>query len=194
MQSYIDSTKLLELLFEELKIANKRVESSNEKIDRRFYFRIAFSTIEASLSLIRKLLLEFHSNNEIKLKPAQLVLLNEKIFDVKDNGEIYEKPFFISFKRNIKFTFRLCTDVLNLNFKVDYKEPGWQDLVKSNSLRNDITHPRKIDDLEISETQTSTLTNGIMWYMNNHQNLFDEIQKKMNQQTIEIKNEIEKLK
>jgi hypothetical protein len=119
---------------------------------RRAFVRAVFALIEGGIFALRQIALHLGTQWHT-FTPAELVLLEEKAYDINDRGEVTQSSKYLKFVNNIKFVFAAHARVYGITFRLNTQDPGWDALVKAVRVRNRITQPKKVGELKISSAE-----------------------------------------
>jgi hypothetical protein len=159
-------------LNEDLQEAAELFRFTTYEFAARTCIRTLFSELEAKMFLIHELLLHMEAMSIIKLSPEEIVLLKEKSCSIGSSGKVTCSQKFIPFKENLLFTLDLCSRFLNRNAFRDTNDAKWKDVVALIKIRNRITHPKKLEDLEISSHEVDIFNRAQDWLRKAFQSMF----------------------
>lgn len=98
------------------------------------------------------------------LSPIQEMALAEKSYSIDEQGKIKEQTRFISIPAMIRLTTRIAETVCP-ELKIDFGVPGWTDLKQAIKVRNRITHPKSLSDLQVSMADLVISQSGLFWFL-----------------------------
>lgn len=104
-----------------------------------------------------------------KFTPGDISMLEEQTYDVDGKGKVRKRKIFLKTANNLRFAFNVSAK-LTLDFNLDASGKGWESYKKAVKIRNRITHPKNISDLNISKEEMSTVREAFMWFIDT----FDE--------------------
>jgi hypothetical protein len=78
-----------------------------------------------------------------------------------DKGDVETRPAKISFEANLRFAFKLLAKACSVDSELDVSGSGWQSLKKATKIRDRITHPKILSDLNISEAEFDEVTQDL---------------------------------
>ncbi|WP_350115242.1 hypothetical protein [Nitrosomonas sp.] len=84
-------------------------------------------------------------------------------------GKCREK---LSLKERIKYTLRVTYKLLELDTLPDFNACEWHRLAEVFDKRNALTHPKKLADLEISDSSFGEIKNDVVWLLKQFDNIF----------------------
>ncbi len=147
--------------------ASKILEENDSQYIRRIYLRSLFTFIEGNSFRLRQMALAAHNNRAQCFSNEEIMMLEEKDIDIKDNGDLNIKTKYIGFAENIRFSQNSYIKAIGGD-QPDYTANGWAQLKKALVLRNRITHPRSKDDLIISDDELKVIHEAKEWYSGNY--------------------------
>jgi hypothetical protein len=167
MKLDIDFLEPLYALSDDVDRAAKEMDSGDDPYLRRNYVRTVFAMIEGTIYLLKQILIEADSSKQAqsvgKLSTGELALLGEKTFNVTDKGEVRDQPKYLSTAANLRFTMKCIEKVFK--HKVDLNDAdAWKNLENAVVVRNRITHPKKLGDLEVSKTEAEQAKRVSQWF------------------------------
>ena len=133
-----------------------------EAFIKRTYTRSFFSMVEGVTYQIKQISLEANKEANV-LDTYEVSLLRELVGQLDDNGKVSEKDAKLTLLPNLLFALRSISKVLAVDFKVD-KRDGWEALKHAVTIRNQITHPKKIDSLLINNKDMLLIGRANAWF------------------------------
>ena len=143
---------------------NAKREQSKRSFYRRQYVRAAAALIEGFTSMLKQTALL----NPEHFLPEELMLLREEEPSLKDNGQLHLRKRFLAIEMNVRFAFQAYAKVGGVRFSLDCSRSGWQCFKKLFSVRDRITHPKRSEDLSISDSEMSSIKKAIDFVSENH--------------------------
>ena len=131
---------------------------------RRAHIRSFFALVEGLTYQLKLICLQFSENNDMLFTYSELALLREESYEILDNGTTISKPKFIPILKNIMFTIKCYAKAHNSNFSLAVNTDGWNSFKRAVKIRNRITHPKKPDDLTITDEETTKIGEASAWY------------------------------
>lgn len=92
----------------------------------------------------------------------EVCALSNLTFDVNDKGEIDLKPMKVNLARQMLFAIRMMSKVTGVSFNPKEVE-GWAEFNSSVKVRDRITHPKKPQDLVVTEEEMKSAIAGMHW-------------------------------
>ena len=131
---------------------------------RRLAVRVALSIIE---SLCFRMKITILSHNELfgkKLSPRIETPLREETYALDEKGETMSRNAYYEPKRNLRFVFKEFAKVFNPDFRLKVDDKGWASYREALKIRNRITHPKNLWDLNCSEEEYKMVTEAYNWF------------------------------
>lgn len=154
---------LYRTLLADIEAAFDRLEVEGSETSKRNLIRTMFAGIEGSLwsfkEHVRSIALQIE-----KLTPLQDFALSGRDYLITDSGHIREKARLISMLTMVKAITRLAEEFCP-GFKADYNDDGWPNLKLAIDVRNKITHPKRLQDLEISDDDILICRSALFWVL-----------------------------
>src|SRR5437773_6650809 len=104
---------------EALAFGNCKTESGG-----RAFVRAVFALIEGGVFGLKQIALHSPMGKD-KFSQSEITLLQEKTFELDDNGSARELTKFIPLIKNIKFAFAASARTHGVNYKLDTNTIGW---------------------------------------------------------------------
>lgn len=149
-------------LTRDFKLAFERAMTSQEVSDRRAAVRAAFADLESVLFMMRQLALA-RTDVYREFSRGELALLHEESYSLDASGEVRIRPSFARLEDALPFTLRMLARGCPTAYSLDKSGRGWQALQSAIRIRHRVTHPKRPDDIEISEDQLATVREAWQW-------------------------------
>ncbi len=158
---------------------------------RRMFIRNFYCSVEASINFMKNLILVFSKLKPGEISRAEYAMLNEESYSLTKSGRAVIRPRFEDFIKRAKFIFNIFTRVLvSKDFELNTSGDGWQKFSEGLKIRNRLTHPKYIVDLEVSNEDFRNISIGVTWYIEEFKSLWRIMDKKMSQTAIEVETSI----
>lgn len=141
---------------------------SGTQLNRRNYIRAAFAFVDGVLSIMRQHVLEEVEAKRFVAAPAELALLREETYDLKDNGEIRTRDFYLPALPGVRFTFAIFARSHGTTVTPDYGGEGWQAFRRALAIRHRVTHPKATSDVDVSDNELETVQKAHEWFLESH--------------------------
>lgn len=135
---------------------------------RRNYCRTIFTLLEAMTYQKKQVALEASKCFGVELLPTETNFIHEKQFYLADDGSEKERTQNIQIKSNLKLSFHIYAKAHNGQFKLQTGDKGWESLDKAIKIRNRLTHPKGLMDIEASPQDCTIFTDTLVWYSKNY--------------------------
>lgn len=134
-----NTDKLLAILFSDLKRASGEMKANPEdQFWRRITIRSLAATLDGIVFCLKEIALATGPMNGFKFTDKELFFLTEKV--VKSDATVKNK--FLSFRDNIKETFKFFSKIHKTSCSVDFQNDGFSALCETYELRNRLVHPK----------------------------------------------------
>jgi hypothetical protein len=152
----------------------ERIQDDPQPLDYRSYVRSLFALIESILYSQKQL--AKHVDTALKattpvwadvagLSQLELLAIDEKAFQIKDDGSVRAADSFIRFKQNFKLSFVVLAKCCGSDFRPTYdKNIGWDSLLKALSVRDRLMHPKSVKDLEVTPSEFRDAQRASDWF------------------------------
>jgi hypothetical protein len=146
--------------------AIKLEEDKTDQFWRRMALKNLISTIEGFIYTSKKLALQFSYFSKVNLSQAEIALLNETNFRLKDNGDVKIDDSKLRTKANLLFALKMCSKaVVAPPIEFDKTKDTWLALLQSIEIRHRITHPKNKHSLFITDEEFKLIELAADWYM-----------------------------
>ncbi len=160
------SIPLLSPLFEDVVECEELLERSDTQFARRALVRAAFAFNEGYVYWLKgkvtQWLLEKScdtGNSEI----AKILLLSDDSYRPNRQGKIESEPNRISFLNLCAFVLRTAAECWDSDPSTLFSDNGWKEMQVSLEIRHRITHPKKPEDLDISDDELYSISEAHQW-------------------------------
>jgi hypothetical protein len=138
-----------------------------DPFSRRVYLRTAFTFVEGITQMMKNAALLFDLwNDPSQLTPEEIVLLREEEVYLKQNGVAAKKRIRLALPENLRFAIACYAKTRHIKFRVDVSGSGWQAFLSAQKIRDRVTHPHTIDDLELSQVDLQTIEDAMSFVCN----------------------------
>jgi hypothetical protein len=153
-------------LLEDARAAETHLDKSDSQFARRAYVRSVFAAVEGLIWILKQVCLARLIGSKQKFKLAEFALLQDQTYDLKDNGETSVQTKFLPVPNNVKFTFRIFNRLFNSNVDLRVGAEPWTAFLRALEIRHRITHPKKVEELDISEEEIKICRGVSLWFVN----------------------------
>lgn len=151
------------VLLDDVRRAHLRHSERDTSSSRRDLVRTVFAAIDGLGWSYR----EFVRDNLGELghiSPDEELALSEVSYSVTANGKVSRQRKFISTPAAIRLACRIVERVDPTN-SFDFSGAGWADFIEAIEVRNRITHPKSIIDLDINNAELIACLDAFYWLM-----------------------------
>ncbi len=153
---------------------------------RRMMVKNSFAWFEGTIYGIKSLAICQFERKEVKFSHAELAMLREEKYELDfKTGEAVVKPSnYPKFNQNLRFAFRCLAKSCEAMFELD--ESMMPQLKQYEGVRNRLTHPKHVKDLEVSNGELDICIGVHHWFSQETSRLFREcdVDKTANRQLI----------
>jgi hypothetical protein len=152
------------ILIHDVIAALERREANDDQTSRRDLVRTTFAAIEGVVWIYREDVRSVANTIE-PLSPIVELAFAEKTYSVDERGYVQEQPRFISMSAMIRLASRVAEQICP-ELKIDFGVSGWTDLQLAIKVRNRITHPKNISDLDVTNGDIKITESALLWFLN----------------------------
>jgi len=154
----------------DVETARAAMVSNDTQFARRQFVRATFAKIEGFTSALKQLCLQ---SSTPTYSAEEIALLREKTFTLNEKGEPRETANHLKLAQNIQFAFRMYARFCDVRFSLDTSESEWSDLKLAMAVRNRLMHPKKPEDLAVSEAEVQAASRASAWVGAKHTELHE---------------------
>jgi hypothetical protein len=170
--SYWEFGAMLTSLVGDVSMCLERLKKEpDNQSERRTFIRTFFAFVEGTVFRMKQLALELHEAYGVDFTEAEVAMLREETYDLRENGEVYTQQKFIPLKSNIKFAFKAYSRIFPI-WPLKLDERGWEAFRASLEIRNRVTHPKVSANLLISSQDIETLKMAFDWFRDACKDIF----------------------
>ena len=154
-----------EEFFEVQKWAREKTDSN---LRRRVFLRTIAADIEGCINMLAYALVSTPN----LLSIAEMTILNEIQYDLKENGEPREKEKYYSSITKWRFIVKIMEHHLGAeHWKIDFTNNDFNNFKTIFKTRNRITHPKIEQSLNIEDEEMESCVKGYQWFIKNYQGI-----------------------
>jgi hypothetical protein len=149
------------VLLGDVRAAEERMRENDTQMHRRDLVRAAFAAIEGLHWRLKQNVLR---QGKPKLSPFEYAAMIEQSYSVDERGNVSTFPRFLPLPPAI----RLVVNAMQRyrpEYKVDFNHAGWSNLKEAIEIRNRLVHPKRLEDLTVSEEEINKTLSGLMWFL-----------------------------
>jgi hypothetical protein len=139
--------------------------SDEEKAYRRFYVRAVFALVEAFVEQHRRLVIHLCEAGKIVLTQNKLNRLREikQILDAS-GAVVGEAPNYLRIFDKIKRVYKAAATGFHSPLTVAFDNDHWREFQEAMEIRNQITHPKTVQDCWIFEPSLQKVIAAHEWF------------------------------
>lgn len=160
--TYIEGLKLLQQLAMELNELSQLDKHIERPISIRLKVRSLFSIVDAYSFFLKTRVLSLYECETVALKQKNLDFLRE-FKESKTGAETVRIPYHSGIKENLKLSLSLYSKALGVVTPLGGAHRLPQSFDHALRLRARITHPKRLSDLEISISDSASLSDLTKW-------------------------------
>jgi hypothetical protein len=149
--------------------------SPNQQFWRRAYVRTTFAFIEGMTFGIKQFTFGVAKKAGVRLLEAEKALLAEEDYDLDDKGEVTTASAKISITRNVRFAFKILGRAGAFSYELKVDDEGWDSFKKSIKIRDRLMHPKRSEDLAISDQELETVKKASAWFLDSLESCLDKL-------------------
>jgi hypothetical protein len=126
---------------------------------RRTYIRTFFAMIDGLTFQLKQVALEREREGFVSFSPSE-------------RDQLLEDTKFVRAPDNIRLSLECLARAYGTHFRPAYGNHRWASLKRAIGIRHGVTHPKKLEDLDISDAELKILMEGGQRYRDNLSELF----------------------
>ncbi len=135
-----------------------------EQRAKRNLVRSVFSFVEAISFAMKANGLKRIEEWGIEWDDAEKLLAQEMVADLTDAGQTVRRKAKLRSMSNVRFAFRFLSEVYGAGFVLNVGSNGWDCLQRANKVRDRLTHPKRLSDLQVSSEEYSDSLRAFIWF------------------------------
>jgi hypothetical protein len=151
------------LLAYDIILALRRMEANDDQSARRDFVRTVFAAIEGWILDCRQGVQESLASIR-DLSPAEKAAFAEATYSLTETGMLREQTRFFPMTTMFRFVTRLVEQECGKPI-VDFSSFGWEKFKQATDIRNRVTHPKCIHDLNITSDEIATVRAAYEWLL-----------------------------
>lgn len=186
--------KFMDVLLEDVDTADDRLKSQDSQVNRRMLVRTFFALVEGSTFTFRQMAIRglqlnlwcatVNASNakkgdkdqgvweekyaEIKDCYLELAALDDVVLKPDKTGNLSEQRNSRAMIPVVALSLRAYARHQRLGYDCSHRfeESGWKDFKAAVAIRNRLTHPKRIEHLEVSDAEVKTVRQAMRWFAN----------------------------
>jgi hypothetical protein len=152
-----------EVLIQDVDLAISDLKKSDEQYLRRSTIRTIGSAIEGIIFHLKKIALSQANTFPDLYSELEKAALREETYSINDNGQVQVRPMLLPTKTSIKLIIKMVDKKKKFLHEKSFNNTGWDELISSIEIRNKITHPKNISDLNITKKDINQALKAFNW-------------------------------
>jgi len=169
--------QLCMILSDDCVAVGKNYESNRSQLNRRTFIRTFFSYVEGEIFQLKQLCLMMNQEKLVNYNRAELALLRDEQYDLKDGGNVRIGSKFLKIQSNLRFAVKSFDKAFNPPHKIVFEGDGWKSFLEGKKIRNRVIHPKNQYESNINNEEMRTVKKGVNWYNSNMKNLIEGLEK-----------------
>ena len=130
--------------------------------------RITITTIDAICFKMKQITLSMYDYTDKSLSEND----REKLSEKRSDGS----PRYLKTHENVKFAFKMLAKILGFPFEIKF-DKKWANFLKVIKIRNSLTHPKSLNDLNMSARDHNNTADAFVWFGSLIKQFIDDIDK-----------------
>lgn len=130
---------------------------------KRDFVRTSFAAIEGAVWSFREQIRALATSTE-ELSDAERTVLSEIAYSVDKTGRLSPQAKFLTLPAAIRLCARIGQRIAPAA-NMDFAGAGWQNFTLAIDIRNRITHPKSLDDLNLTDRDLNTCAGALHWFL-----------------------------
>jgi hypothetical protein len=159
----LTADSLTNVLVADVICASRRIDQEDTATHRREVVRAVFAAIEG-LHWQLKEDIYHHARNTTDLSDFEKAALFEQSYTVDGRGNVHVQPRFVPIIVGIRLTIRIVRRY-RPKYVMDFSHVGWANLQAAVKVRNRLSHPKRLADMEVTDAELKQAFSGFYWFL-----------------------------
>lgn len=161
----LDLIELSKTLSEDAAEALELYRFATPEFCARTMVRTLSADYEARIHFLAELLLGLYraDSKSFALTENEVQILKSTTVNIKRDGAVSESQRFYPFRERMLFVLKLAARILNPGAAPDTQDKRWVSVKRFIGIRNRLTHPKKANDLHITDEEIDQLNAAQDW-------------------------------
>jgi hypothetical protein len=151
--------EIMRVLHSDVQRAMELYTAERSPYAQRTYIRTFFAMIDGLTFQLKQVALERESEGFVSFSPSE-------------RDQLLEDTKFVRAPENIRLSLECLARAYGTNFRPAYGNHRWASLKRAIGIRHGVTHPKKLEDLKVSDAELKILMEGGQWYRDNLSEVF----------------------
>jgi hypothetical protein len=159
----------MSVLAGDVKKCMQEFHAEDNQFWRRTFIRSTFALIEGNTFQMK----QYALTQSHLFTRAEVTLLREESYELNEKGIAFEQPKYVNISRNIKFAFQSFAHSFESDYILKVNDKGWDCFKKALKVRDRLTHPKGLNDLNITDQEINDALISLSWYSKSFEELFE---------------------
>jgi hypothetical protein len=141
----------------------RRFRAGEDSAMRRAFVRAVFSCIEGTSFGFRYAALHLARTRGVTLSPGEIQMCKEVTYVLDERGQVEERQLISSSLANVRFALRIFSKSVGSPYEFPAGESGFEKLQVAQRIRNRLTHPRRLEELEVTSDEQDVVATAFDW-------------------------------
>jgi hypothetical protein len=160
---------LLAPLFSDLVACEEWLAKSDSQFARRTFVRASFAFHEAIIYWLKSLVIDGLASRALKsgnIEITKLMLLQDNSYRPNKRGKIDSDANRVPLLNFCAFTLRSAAECARVDPDPWFSDNGWEQFQIALKIRHRITHPKRAEDLDITDDEMGAVRESHRWLLN----------------------------
>ncbi len=183
LQELANLLKIFAVLFTDVRSAKVTDPSDDTPERRRRYIRNVIALVEGVTAAMGRIALADAESGNTTFTPGEIAILRGLKYELNDEGGVRPVPSYQKLTRTVRFSFAALAKTYDADFTLVVGGSGWRCLKSTVEVRNRLLHPKKPEDLDLSDQEMKDGATGVDWFNNEVSRLGSQVQGLLDDET-----------
>lgn len=135
-----------------------------EQTLRRAYVRAVGTVFDGATLMLKAKAVRQVLESRVEVSRAELALLMDEAYELNDQGMPRTRVRLAPAAAGAAFAFKTFVRVHGLGIDIDLGGDGWRAFVEASRVRNRVTHPKGLEDLNVSDDDLASVNRAFVWH------------------------------
>lgn len=148
------------------------------QVHRRSFVRSCWAYVEAVTFSVKQYTYSVCQMGTVNISQDEYAFLGNMsvMVDIEGNIQIQRDP--TKTLANVKRTFKLSSEIFELEWRLNFGSKGWENLRDSLQIRHRLTHPKSVAEVMVSPRDIQIQKDGIDWFVDGFNEYLQSILKR----------------
>lgn len=153
-----------EVLNDDLAKAEDLFGATTRSFATRTFVRTMAAEFEGHLFVLERLMVILNENSDMfPLTTEEIMVLRQQSVSLSRTGDISSSERFFPFRSRLLFAMKLFANRTTFADAPDTSRHGWEAVGRFLEIRNRLMHPKRVDDLRITDSEVETINRAQDW-------------------------------